>query len=256
MDIKSNELFWSAAIEEVKNGFIENDQYYKCIICEEVFEKGRIYEINSELYDAKKAIELHIEAKHDSMLQYLLGMNSSFTGLSDIQREVLTLMSQGLPDKEVAAKLGVAQSTIRNHRYKLREKERQAKLFLAIMELLSKNTNKKINKLDKEVICDVHKTATTIDDRYNITDKEKKITIKNYMNEEGALKSYPAKEKKKIIILEEITKNFSKGRIYSEKEINRVLKRIHEDYITIRRALIEYGFLERTNDCSKYWVKE
>lgn len=256
MDIKSNELFWSAAIEEVKNGFIENDQYYKCIICEEVFEKGRIYEINSELYDAKKAIELHIEAKHDSMLQYLLGMNSSFTGLSDIQREVLTLMSQGLPDKEVATKLGVAQSTIRNHRYKLREKERQAKLFLAIMELLSKNTNKKINKLDKEVICDVHKTATTIDDRYNITDKEKKITIKNYMNEEGALKSYPAKEKKKIIILEEITKNFSKGRIYSEKEINRVLKRIHEDYITIRRALIEYGFLERTNDCSKYWVKE
>ena len=99
-------------------------------------------------------------------------MNSAFTGLSDVQRELITLISQGLSDKEVAAKLGVAQSTIRNHRYKLREKEKQANLFLALMELLSTNTNKKINKLDKEVICDAHVTATTLDDRYNVTDKE------------------------------------------------------------------------------------
>ena len=256
MDVKSNELFWGATIEEVKKGFTENEEEYKCIICEEAFQKGRIYEIKSELYDAKKATEIHIEERHGSMLEYLLGMNSAFTGVSDVQRELITLIAQGLSDKEVAVKLGVAQSTIRNHRYKLREKEKQAKLFLAMMDLLSKNTNKNINKLDKEVICDAHKTATSLDDRYNITDKEKKDTIKNYMDESGALKSYPAKEKKKIIVLEEIAKNFSKGKTYSEKEINRVLKRIYEDYATIRRALIEYGFIERTNDCNSYWVKE
>lgn len=256
MDIKSNELFWSATIEELKSGLAENDQEYRCIICEEVFQKGRIYEINSELYDARKTAEFHIEATHDSMLGYLLRMNSAFTGLSDIQREVLTLISQGLSDKEVAAKLGVAQSTIRNHRYKLREKEKQAKLFLALMNLLSENTNKKINKLDKEIICDAHKTATTLDDRYNITDKEKEDILKTYIDETGALKSYPAKEKKKIVVLKEIVKNFSKGKTYSEKEVNRLLKRIYEDYTTIRRALIEYGFIERTNDCSSYWVKE
>ncbi|MCY6960102.1 DUF2087 domain-containing protein [Clostridium brassicae] len=256
MDIQSNKLFWSATIEELRNGFIENEQEYKCIICEEVFQKGRIYKINSELYDAKRTAEFHIEINHGSMLGYLLEMNSVFTGLSDIQREVLTLMSQGLSDKEVAIKLGVAQSTIRNHRYKLRQKEKQAKIFLALMELLSKNTNEKISKLEKEVICDAHKTATTLDDRYNITDKEKEDIIKIYMNDEGALKSYPSKAKKKIIILEEIVKNFSKGKTYSEKEINRVLKRIYEDYATIRRELIEYGFIERTNDCNSYWVKE
>ncbi|MBE3101811.1 MAG: DUF2087 domain-containing protein, partial [Firmicutes bacterium] len=59
-----------------------------------------------------------------------------------------------------------------------------------------------------------------------------------------------------IIVLEEITKNFSKGKSYSEKEINVILKRIYEDYATIRRALIEYGFIERKNDGSSYWVKE
>ncbi len=124
------------------------------------------------------------------------------------------------------------------------------------MSLLSENTNRQINKLDKELICDAHKTATSVYDRYNITDKEKQNVIKNYFTPEGALKTYPSKEKRKIIVLEEITKNFKRGKIYSEKEVNRVLSRIFEDYVTIRRALIEYGFLKRTDDCSKYWVKE
>jgi hypothetical protein len=212
--------------------------------------------VNSKLYDAKSTAKFHIEIKHGSMIRYLLGMNSVFTRLTDIQREVLTLMSQGLSDKEVAAKLGVAQSTIRNHRYKLRQKEKQAKIFLALMDLLSKNTDEKISKLEKDVICDSHKTATTLDDRYNITDNEKENIIKIYMDDKGSLKSYPSKEKNKIIVLEQIAKNFSIGKIYSEKEINRVLKRIYEDYATIRRALIEYGFIERTNDCNSYWVKE
>ncbi|MDR3596362.1 DUF2087 domain-containing protein [Clostridium sp.] len=256
MDIKSNELFWSASIEEVKKGYIETEEEYKCIICEERYEKGRIYEVKSELYDARRAAVFHIEEKHSSMLEYLLGMNSTFTGVSEVQRELITLIAQGLSDREIATELGVAQSTIRNHRYKLREKEKQAKLFLAMMDLLSKNTNKKINKLDKGVICDAHKTATTLDDRFNITDKEKTDVIKTYMDENKALKSYPAKEKKKIIVLEEIARNFTKGKSYSEKEVNRILKRVYEDYATIRRALIEYGFIERSKDCSNYWVKE
>lgn len=256
MDTKSKELFWTAEIEEIEKGFIESDTDYKCIICEESFEKGQIYEIDSKLYDALRAAEIHIEKNHGSMLQYLLGMNPVFTGLSEVQRQLLTLIAEGLSDKETAVKLGVAQSTIRNHRFKLREKEKQAKLFLSMMDLLSKNTDKKINSLGKDDLCDAHKTATVVDDRYNISDKERENIIKSYISESGALKSYPVKEKKKIIVLSEIVKNFSKGKIYSEKEINRIIKRIYEDYATLRRALVEYGFIERTNDCSSYWVKE
>lgn len=256
MDTKSNELFWNATLEELKNGFIEEDEDYKCIICEDTFEKGRIYEVNSELYDAEKAVKLHIEEKHGSMLEYLLEMNSVFTGVSDIQRELMKLMSQGFTDKEIASKLELAQSTIRNHRYKLREKEKQAKLFLAMMDLLSRSTNKKINRMDTDVICDAHKTATAVDDRYNITDKERKDIIRGYFDKTGALKNYPVKEKRKIIVLSEISKNFSKGKIYTEKEVNRILTRIYEDYATLRRALVEYGFIERKNDGSSYWVKE
>lgn len=256
MNENNKELFWDATIDEVKRGFIEEVESYKCIICEEEFTKGRIYEIDSMLYDAKKATELHIEKSHGSSLEYLLGMNSTFTGISEVQRELLVLIASGLTDKEIALKIGVAHSTIRNHRFKLREKEKQARLFLAMMEIISSGTKKKIKILEKDALCDAHKTATILDDRYNITDKEKESIIKNYMDENGAVKTYPAKEKKKIIVLAEIVKNFSKGRKYSEKEINSMLKRIYEDYATIRRALIEYGFIERTNDCSSYWVKE
>lgn len=256
MEGKSNELFWDASIEEVKKGYIEDEECIHCLICKEKFIIGKIYEVDSVLYDAKMATKIHIEEKHGSILEYLLSMNSSFTGVSDVQRQLITLFSHGISDKEIASKLGLAQSTIRNHRYKLREKEKQAKLFLAMMELLSKGTKKNINKMDKEVICDAHKTATTLDDRFNITDKEKETIISNYMDENGGLKTYPSKEKRKIIVLEEITKNFPRGKSYSEKEINRILERIYSDYATLRRAMVEYGFLERANDCSKYWVKE
>lgn len=256
MESNSNELFWNTSLEDILNGFLEYEKEYQCIICGEPFEKGRIYDIDSKLYDAKKATELHVEKKHGNMLEYLLALNSTLTGISDVQREIIVLMYKGFSDKEIALKLGVAQSTIRNHRYKLREKEKQAKLFLAIMKMLTDSTNRKITKLVKEEISDFHITAKSIDDRYNITDKEKVETIRTYMEENGALKSYPAKEKKKIIILSEICKNFSKGKIYSEKEINRILKRIYVDYVTIRRALVEYGFIDRTNDGSRYWVKE
>lgn len=256
MEDYNKELFWDATIEQVKEGYVELEESYKCIICEEKFIKGRIYEIGSIFYDSKKATELHILEKHGSTLEYLLKMNPSFIGVSQVQRELLLLIASGLSDKEIASKLGVANSTIRNHRYKLREKEKQARLFLAMMELISSNTKKKVSELDEDILCDAHKTATTIDDRFNITDKERESIIKNYMDETGAIKTFPAKEKNKIIVLSEIVKQFTSGKKYPEKEINRILQRIYEDYATIRRSLIEYGFFERSNDCSSYWVKE
>ncbi len=256
MGEENKELFWKASIEEVKRGFIEEDEAYKCIICEEGFEKGRIYQLEDKFFDAKKAVELHIKEKHGSTLAYLLGMNNAFTGVSPAQLELLKLMAAGLSDKEIAAKLQVTPSTIRNHRYKLREKEKQARLFLAMMELIANDTKKDVSILEQGTLCNAHKTAITLDDRYNITDKERATTIKTYMDEHGAIKTYPAKEKKKIIVLSEVIKNFVKGRQYTEKELNRILERIYEDFATIRRALIEYGFIERSNDCTTYWVKE
>ena len=256
VDVKSNEIFWNATMEDLKRGYIQQGDTIKCLICGKIFQLGKVSMIDEEFYESWKAAELHIRNTHNSMLEYLLNMNGSFTGVSDVQREVLKLFAEGISDKEIASRLGVATSTIRNHRYKLREKEKQSKLYLVMMELLDESTNKKITKLDKGTICDAHKTATTLDYRFNITSEEKIQVIQNYINEDGSLKSYPSKEKKKIIVLEQIMRSFTIGKVYSEKEINRILSRVYEDYATVRRALIEYGFLSRSNDCKSYWVKE
>ena len=55
-------------------------------------------------------------------------MNPTLLGISEVQKAVIEFIAQGLSDKEIDQKLGVANSTIRNHRYKLIEKEKQAKL--------------------------------------------------------------------------------------------------------------------------------
>ena len=69
------------------------------------------------------------------------------------------------------------------------------------------------------------------------------------------LKTFPPKEKKKVVILRTIAKEFEEGIRYSEVQVNEILKDIYPDYVTLRRYLIEYGYLERTRDGSAYWKK-
>lgn len=252
---EKEEYLWEATMDELMNGYGFKEGSYECLICKKKYEENRIYSVDERLYDAKGAIRYHVKEEHGSMLDYLLNKSSGFLGVSEVQKQLLVLIAQGNSDKEIAEKLGVAHSTIRNHRFKLREKEKQARMFLAVMNMLTDTTNRTIKEGDSETLCDAHKTATTLDDRYNITDKERETTIKTYMDENGGLKSYPAREKKKLIVLTEIAKNFVVDKVYTEKEVNRILGRIFSDYPTIRRALIEYGFIERSNDCSTYRVK-
>lgn len=256
MEENIHELFWNASIKDIKSGYISEEECYRCIICGETFTKGEIFPIDEKLYDAKKAVELHIKAVHDSMLAYMLQMNRTFIGLTDIQRDFLQHLIESQDDKEVANKMGIHPSTVRNHKYRLREKEKQAKLFLTLMELVEAHQKAPIQKVDEEILHATSKTATMVDDRYNTTEAEKEKIIKSYFDETGSLKEYPAKAKRKIIVLEKINENFKKGRTYSEYEINLVLKRIYIDHVLLRRALIEYGFMERDQTGTKYWVKE
>ncbi|MFZ7103251.1 MAG: DUF2087 domain-containing protein [Peptococcaceae bacterium] len=57
-------------------------------------------------------------------------------------------------------------------------------------------------------------------------------------------------------VLREIADKLQGDRIYSEKEVNRILKSVNDDYVTVRRYLIEYGYLDRKPDGSQYWRKK
>lgn len=68
------------------------------------------------------------------------------------------------------------------------------------------------------------------------------------------ISNFPKKEKRKYIILCMICHLFEKDRIYTEKEINEILSVIHEDFVTLRRYLIDYKFLDRKSNGSAYWL--
>jgi hypothetical protein len=57
-------------------------------------------------------------------------------------------------------------------------------------------------------------------------------------------------------VLQEIADEFQRGQAYTEKEVNQILKAVNDDYVTVRRYLIEYGYLDRKPDGSQYWLKE
>ena len=71
---------------------------------------------------------------------------------------------------------------------------------------------------------------------------------------DGPLSVFPSKQKKKVTVLRHLLKRFDVRREYTEKEVNEILKTAYPDYVTLRRYLIEYGFMGRVRDGSRYWV--
>jgi len=246
------EQLLDATLAEIKNGFSEKSNCYICLLCGEVFEKGRIYQHDAFFYEAARFVKLHIELEHGSVFDYLITADKKTTGLSEHQNNLLKLFYQGTADAEIQRQLGIgSSSTIRNHRFAFREKERQAKLFLALMELLNEQGG-------KNALINPHCTATQIDDRYYTTEAEASKILKTYFPDgpNGRLTTFSMKEKAKLIVLRQLVLRFSSGANYHEKEVNAIIKTAHPDYATIRRYLIEYGFLDRKPDGSQYWLKE
>src|SRR5918911_2765558 len=59
------------------------------------------------------------------------------------------------------------------------------------------------------------------------------------------LRRIPAQRKKRVVVLRKLLERFERGRTYSEREVNELLGRAHEDVATLRRELVMYGFMER-----------
>jgi hypothetical protein len=250
-----SELFWNSSVEEIKKGYVYDElkEQFICLVCGKEFIKGVIYLEENVLLEAERAIKVHIANEHSSMFEYLLSLDKKITGLTDVQKDLLTYFYKGYSDSEIVNELGGGStSTIRNHRFTLRQKEKQAKIFLSIMELLSESRSN-----GEQKFINIHKGATMVDERYAITEQEYEEILKAYFKEgpEGPLSDFPKKEKRKIVILKHIMKRFDSNKKYTEKEVNEILKQTYSDYVTLRRYLIEYGFMDRHKDGSLYWVK-
>jgi hypothetical protein len=59
------------------------------------------------------------------------------------------------------------------------------------------------------------------------------------------LRQIPASRKKRVIVLRRLLERFAPDRSYPESEINELLREAHEDVATLRRELVDYGFMIR-----------
>lgn len=237
--MKSDKIY---EITDYVQGWTLNEDIYYCLYCSSSFNKGQIYPEDERLITAKTAVQQHVKKAHSGALAALLHLPKEMTGLSDTQQEILKLFAQQLPDSVIAQRLGISTSTVRNHRFKLKEKERQAKVFVSIMQQLN----------EPEVILP-HSSATMLDERYQITEAEQEKILATYFDEDQFIKQFPSKEKRKLVLLNVLAQKFDTKKNYSESAVNDILKQHIEDYVTVRRYLIEYGFLRRTKDGKTYW---
>lgn len=59
------------------------------------------------------------------------------------------------------------------------------------------------------------------------------------------LRSIPTKRRARVAVLLRLLERFEVGRSYTEVEVNEILRTAHEDVASLRRNLVEYGYLRR-----------
>lgn len=62
---------------------------------------------------------------------------------------------------------------------------------------------------------------------------------------DGRIERVPAKRKVRAAVLLEVVRLFEPGRDYPEKEVNEILRGVHEDVAYLRRELVNYHYLDR-----------
>ena len=77
--------------------------------------------------------------------------------------------------------------------------------------------------------------------------------IDRFLNKHGQLAQIPVKEDRRLEILEHLANGFEPEAKLSEAEVNAKVMAWHEDYVMLRRMLVDYKFLSRSSDGRTYW---
>ncbi|MDU7240346.1 DUF2087 domain-containing protein [Clostridium sp.] len=196
------EIIRNATIEDFKRGYLWDNKKgeFICLIC------GKNIGINTDI------INDHM-LTHGSPVERLLMLDKKYTGLTEIQKELLDMLSSKCSDKEIASNLACTESTVRNIRFSLRERARQARAFLAIMELVDEGASNSVK----------HK-----------------------------IRYFPIKEEKRKALLPRFANLFEPNKLYTEGEVKTLINKVYDDDALIRRYLVDYGYLKRDKYGEKY----
>ena len=133
---------------------------------------------------------------------------------------------------ELATQLSLTPPTISHHMRKLTD----AGLVTSTAEAQSRIYTLRADKL--------RELASTTEPAPESEDTEEARTLRAFFDGER-LKQIPAQRKKRVIVLRHLLMRFASDRDYREPEVNDILKAANEDYATLRRELVDYGFMTR-----------
>jgi hypothetical protein len=154
--------------------------------------------------------------------------------------------------EELAALLDLRPSTVSHHLAKLAEAglvTARTESYYSVYQLEEKALEERTRRLLSRQ--DFSSAVADMDlDGY-----DRKV-VADYTRRDGSLKSIPAQRKKLEAVLRYVVKAFQPGKRYSERKVNEILGRYHEDTATLRRELVGYHLMEREGGGGAYWRVE
>lgn len=84
---------------------------------------------------------------------------------------------------------------------------------------------------------------------FGMTDDEAQVLARFFRGER--LTELPAQRSKRLVVLERLALEFEAGVRYDEPAVNAALHRFHDDHATLRRQLVDEGYLDRSG--GEYW---
>ena len=165
-----------------------------------------------------------------------------FKCLSDASRLriVLSLLQGEMYTELLAERLELTPSTVSFHMKKLED----AGLVVSRKEQYYTVYSLNRDVLEKTIYDLVASEPERIDEQQKREEAYRQKVIRAFF-EYDKLLSIPVQRKKKQICYELIAEHFELGKVYDEKEVDRIISPIYEDYCTIRRDMISEGIIRR-----------
>ena len=174
-----------------------------------------------------------------------------FKALADANRLKIVglLAQQPYSVEELAALLELKPSTVSHHLARLAQVglvSAKTESYYNVYQL----DEKALQSKSRDLFSQENLAASVVDVDADAYDNK---VIKDYVRKDGSLKTIPAQRKKLEAILRYVVKAFEVNKRYSEKKVNEILSKYHEDTASLRRELVGYGLMKREGGGGDYW---
>ena len=147
------------------------------------------------------------------------------------------LAESELSGKELGERLHLTAPTVSHH---------MRKLVDAGIVMNRREAQKQIYSLNSDLLSAARKVPfeATTHGAGGRPDDDRARVLRNFFDG-SRLRSIPAQRKQRVVVLQLLLERFEPDRQYEEREVNGILRTAHEDVATLRRELVDYGYMVR-----------